>query len=32
LAEKKTAKKQLGRELEGVNDLFAKAIQLIQKE
>ncbi|WNE41218.1 MAG: hypothetical protein mread185_000675 [Mycoplasmataceae bacterium] len=32
LAEKKTAKKQLGRELDGVNDLFAKAIQLIQKE
>src|SRR6266480_2384266 len=31
LAEKKTAKKILGRELEGVNDLFAQSIQLIQK-
>jgi len=31
LAEKKTAKKRLGRELEGVNDLFLKAIQTVQK-
>jgi hypothetical protein len=31
LAEKKTAKKRLNRDLEGVNDLFLKAIQTIQK-
>jgi len=30
LAEKKAAKKRLGRELEGVNDLFAQSIRLIQ--
>jgi hypothetical protein len=29
LAEKETAKKRLNRELEGVNDLFARAIRLI---
>ena len=31
LAEKKTAKKRLNRNCEGVNDLFLKAIQTIQK-
>ncbi|CAG8725341.1 9673_t:CDS:1 [Racocetra persica] len=31
LAEKRIAKKQLKRELEGVNDLFALAIQTIHR-